>query len=172
MGWKNPSVSLKEMEEILKKETMGFLGMSMNDAPYVVPLTYGYARGRILMHCALKGKKLEHIRANPRVCFTVGTQSGKTVPHPQGVGCPADNDSVICYGTARILENMDERLKALNDFNHCLNPEAEDMPPEAISKCLALEIRISNMTGRLQRKGGEYTYFEYDFAEPRQSTPA
>jgi len=163
MGWKNPSVSLKEMVEILKRETMGFLGMSVNDAPYVVPLTYVYTNGRILMHCALKGRKLDHIRANPRVCFTVGTQSGKIMPHPQGARCPADNDSVICYGAARILEDPEEKLKALNDFNQCLNPGGDEITPEDGAKCLALEFRISRMTGRLQRKGGVYTYFEYDF---------
>jgi nitroimidazol reductase NimA-like FMN-containing flavoprotein (pyridoxamine 5'-phosphate oxidase superfamily) len=155
--------SLKKMEEILRKETMGFLGLSMDGIPYVVPLYYGYVKGRILFHCALKGKKLDYIRTNPKVCFTVGKQFGRVCRHPQGAHCRASHDSVICYGVARIIENMEERCEILNAFNRCLQPEAEDIPIEAISKCYAVEIKINKMTGRQQREGIKWTYWEYDF---------
>jgi len=32
--------SRQEMEELLREETIGYLGLSMDDAPYVVPLNY------------------------------------------------------------------------------------------------------------------------------------
>jgi nitroimidazol reductase NimA-like FMN-containing flavoprotein (pyridoxamine 5'-phosphate oxidase superfamily) len=156
--------SLGEMEKILREQTMGFLGLSMDGVPYVLPLTYGYVKGKILFHCALTGKKLDYIKANPQVCFTVARKSGKVCPHPQGAHCPIDTDSVICFGVARIIENMQERLEILNSFNRCLQPDAEDIPLKAISKCYAVEIKITKMTGRQQRKGTERTYWEYNFS--------
>ncbi len=40
----------KEIEKILKRQTLGFLGLSMDGRPYVVPLTYGYREGKIFFH--------------------------------------------------------------------------------------------------------------------------
>jgi nitroimidazol reductase NimA-like FMN-containing flavoprotein (pyridoxamine 5'-phosphate oxidase superfamily) len=155
--------SLKEIEKILKKETIGFLGLSMNGEPYVVPMTYGYHDGKIFFHCSLEGKKLDYMRSNPSVCFTVGWQSGRIIRHPQGARCKANHDSVICYGTARIIEDIDERCEALNIFNRCLQPGAKEITPEEVINCLAVEIKINRMTGRQQRNGGERTFWEYNF---------
>ncbi len=38
--------SSEEMETILHEETVGYLGLSMDEKPYVVPLNYVYAKGR------------------------------------------------------------------------------------------------------------------------------
>ena len=67
--------SRREMEEILQDEVLGYLGVSDRGKPYVIPLNYSYVNGRIIFHCALEGKKLDCIWANPNVCFTVGRQS-------------------------------------------------------------------------------------------------
>lgn len=155
--------SREEMEKILRRETMGFLGLCMDRIPYVVPLTYVYVEGKILFHCALKGKKLDYIKANPQVCFTVGKQFGEVCHHPRGARCRTSHDSVICYGVARIIDNMEERCGILNRFNRCLQPDAEEIPLGAISKCCAIEIKITKMTGRQQREGTEWTHWEYNF---------
>ena len=68
--------SRDEMEELLQDESIGYLGLSMNGTPYVVPLNYSYSEGTIIFHCALEGKKLDFIRTNPLVCFSVGRQVG------------------------------------------------------------------------------------------------
>ena len=53
--------SREEMEAILREINFGFLGMSVDGAPYVVPLNHAYVDGKILFHCALEGKKLDEI---------------------------------------------------------------------------------------------------------------
>ena len=98
---------------------------------------------------------LDYIKANPQVCFAVGRQSGKVCRHPQGARCPVDTDSVICYGKARIIEDTEELWEILNRFNRHLQPDAEEIPVEAISRCYAIEIKITKMTGR------EYHPFTY-----------
>jgi len=154
--------SREEMESILREETLGYLGLSMEGMPYVVPLNYAYVEDKILFHCALMGKKLDYLKANPRVCFTVGRQSGRVRRHPQGASCHVDNDSVICYGVARIVEDAEERRQILNTFNHHLQPDAPEITPKDASKCYAVEIKLTEMTGRQQRRGGR-TYWKYRF---------
>ena len=155
-------VSRVEMEQILQEETIGYLGLSVGGQPYVVPLNYGYVEGRILFHCALTGLKLDYLQENPQVCFTVGRQSGEVRRHAEGDPCHIDSESVICYGRARIIEDLGERKAVLDAFNRCFRPDAEGISPESIAKCGAVEIEIREMTGRRERER-ERTYWRYRF---------
>ena len=152
--------SRAEIERILHEETIGYLGLSMDDKPYVVPLNYAYVDGRILFHCALTGLKLDHIRANPQVCFAVGRQSGEVRRHAEGDPCHVDSDSVICYGTARIINDLEERKQALGTFNRAFRPDAEGITLESAHGCCAVEITISEMTGR-RESARQRTYWRY-----------
>jgi len=155
-------VSRTEMEEILYEETIGYLGLSVAGQPYVVPLNYAYVEGKILFHCALTGMKLDYLQENPKVCFTVGRQSGEVRRHAEADPCHLDSDSVICYGQARIVEDLDERKAVLDAFNRFYQPEAKAISLEAADKCGAVEIEITEMTGRREREG-ERTYWRYSF---------
>jgi len=142
--------SREEMEQILREEVLGYLGLVGDEQPYVVPLNYAYAAGKILFHCALTGQKLDAIRRNPHVCFTVGRQKGEMRDHT-GAPCHVDSDSVICYGRARLLDDLTERAAALNAFNRRYRPEAPDLPLERVAQCMAVEITLAAMTGRQER---------------------
>jgi nitroimidazol reductase NimA-like FMN-containing flavoprotein (pyridoxamine 5'-phosphate oxidase superfamily) len=156
--------SRAEIEDILINESMGFLSMAKNNVPYTIPVTYGYNNGKILFHCSLKGKKLEYITKNPKVCFTVGRQYGKFVPHPQGAVCHANSDCVICHGTARIIEDIEERCKVLNIFNKCIVPDAREIKVEEVKNCNAVEIIIAEMTGR-KESDSQCSYLIYRFPD-------
>jgi nitroimidazol reductase NimA-like FMN-containing flavoprotein (pyridoxamine 5'-phosphate oxidase superfamily) len=156
--------SREEMEKILLEEAYGSLGLCLDGKPYVVPLNYAYQEGKILFHCRFEGKKLDYIRANPQVCFTVARQPGSVRAHPGGSPCHVDSDSVICYGKARVIEDVKEREAALNAFNHHFRPQAPDIALDGAINCNAVEIRISEMTGRQERER-ERTYWRYAFPE-------
>lgn len=156
--------SRDEMEDLLRAETFGYLGLTKDGMPYVVPLNYSYGDGTILFHCSPSGKKLEYIRANPQVCFSVGRQPGQVQRHAGGDPCHVDSESVICYGTARILDDPAERQVALNTFNHAFRPHAQEITPEEAARCAVVEIRISEMTGRRERhEERQRTYWRYRF---------
>ncbi len=144
--------SRDEMEKLLREEEIGYLGLSLDGKPYVVPLNYSYSEGKIFFHCGLKGKKLDSLKANPRVCFTVARQLGEVREHAGGNPCHVDSDSVICYGRARMIEDLDERSKALNAFNRRFRPNAPDVAEERIRNCGVVEITICEMTGRRERE--------------------
>jgi nitroimidazol reductase NimA-like FMN-containing flavoprotein (pyridoxamine 5'-phosphate oxidase superfamily) len=152
-----------EMERLLRQEVLGYLGLSAEGRPYVVPLNYAYADGKILFHCALEGQKLDHIRANPQVCFTVARQVGRVREHAGQNPCHVDSDSVICYGRARIVESVEERKALLDVFNRRFSPDAEPISLERAQNCGAVEIAIVEMTGRRERERG-VTYWRHRFA--------
>jgi len=144
--------SRDEMEKLLREEEIGYLGLSLEGKPYVVPLNYHYFDGKIYFHCGLKGKKLVCMKANPQVCFTVGRQVGEVREHAGRNPCHVDSDSVICYGRVRMIEDIDERSKVLNAFNRRFRPDASDVPLARVRNCNVVEITISEMTGRQERE--------------------
>lgn len=144
--------SRTEMERILQEENTGYLALSMDGKPYVVPVNYLYGEGKIIFHCSFTGKKLDYIKANPEVCFCVGRQPGQVREHPGGDPCHVDSDSVVSYGTARMLEEIEEKKRALNAFNRRFRPGAEDLALERVMKCCVVEISVFEMTGRQERE--------------------
>ena len=140
--------SRTEMEELLRRETIGWLATSVDGRPYAVPLNYAYIDGKIYFHCALEGKKLDAIRANPEVCFAVGRQEGEIRRHKGSAVCHPDNESVLCFGRARFIDDVAERLVALNAFNRAFEPKAEDLPEKSAQRCGVVEIVVREMTGR------------------------
>ena len=58
---------------ILDKAKVLHLGLCADNEPYVVPMNYGYVfeDGKLVLylHSAVRGKKLDMLRQNPRVFF-------------------------------------------------------------------------------------------------------
>ena len=106
-----------EIIRILDTAKVLHLGLSVNDEPYVVPMNYGYTmeEGRLVLylHSALRGKKLDMIRANPKVFFELETD---LVPFEGKVACQYGlaYSSVMGRGTARIVEDVEEKKKAMS----------------------------------------------------------
>ena len=115
-----------------------------------------------MLYCALTGTKLDWIRANPQVCFTVARQTGRVLAHANQDPCHVDSDSVICYGTARIIETPETRQPVLDVFDARFSPGAEPISLEQAANCGAVEITLHKMTGRRERER-ERTYWRYLF---------
>ena len=102
--------------KILDNAKVLHLGLSVNDEPYVVPMNYGYNMedGRLVlyMHSALLGKKLDMIRINPRVFFELDCDR---MPFEGDKPCQYGlvYSSVMGRGTARIIEDVEEKKRAM-----------------------------------------------------------
>ena len=63
----DPSV----IESILATNRVLRVAWITEEGPYLLPLNYGYREGRIYIHAASEGRKIEASRTNPQVCFEV-----------------------------------------------------------------------------------------------------
>jgi len=137
------------MEQIVRAGDIGYLAFA-SDEPYVIPINYTYSNGRLLFHCALEGRKLDLIRADPRVCMAVARQEGHPAPHA-GSACDNPFESVLCWGEARVIDDLDERQAILNEFQARFDTpdhKREPISRERTEKCGAVEIVVTRMTGR------------------------
>lgn len=64
-------LSLEECIALLSEGKYGRLGLSINDMPYVIPISYVYFENRIYLHSRGGGKKVYIATKNPRLCFQV-----------------------------------------------------------------------------------------------------
>ena len=75
MRRKRQQMSLAETIEILEKGSFGVLSVyGDDDYPYGVPISYVYDDGKIYLHCAKTGHKIDGIIKNPKVSFCVTAQ--------------------------------------------------------------------------------------------------
>ena len=140
-------LSMKETEAVMNRCTNGVLACIGDEGyPYAVPLSYVYFNGKIYFHSAKEGHKIDAIKKNPKVSFSVIDED--TVVSEEYT---TYFRSVIAFGKARITEGNEyqEAFKAL------VEKYSGDQPEEAkqneISKCNGahiIAIDIEHMTGK------------------------
>ena len=59
-----------ECREILSRASIARLGCSLNDQPYVVPVTIAYEADSVYVFSTL-GQKIKWMRSNPKVCIQI-----------------------------------------------------------------------------------------------------
>jgi nitroimidazol reductase NimA-like FMN-containing flavoprotein (pyridoxamine 5'-phosphate oxidase superfamily) len=97
----------------------------------------------------------------------VARQLTEVERHSYDTACHLDSDSVMCFGAARIIEDLDERAAALNEFNRAFVPDSPDIPPKRVEGCCVVEISIEEMTGRRERsKDTGCTFWREQFETP------
>ena len=106
----------QQILDILNKGKVLHLGLAVDNEPYVVPMNYGHTfeDGKLVLylHSALQGKKLDMIRANPRVFFEIDCD---LQPFEGVKPCQYGMvySSIMGRGTACIVEEKDEKNRAM-----------------------------------------------------------
>jgi len=98
-------------DRLLKDAPVGRLATCRGSEPYVVPVSFVYENGRIIVHGSAKGKKMDNITSNPKVCFEV--DESEFVPDEDPCKLHWKYRSVVAAGTARVLEDPEEIVAAL-----------------------------------------------------------
>jgi len=115
------------IQSFLDQARTGFLGLSANDLPYVVPLNFVWKDEAIYFHGASEGRKIEVIQHNPQACFTVSEEYG-TITDP----VPANTDtaymSVMIFGKVERVTDMVEATAAMQGMLNKYVPGYYDKP--------------------------------------------
>jgi nitroimidazol reductase NimA-like FMN-containing flavoprotein (pyridoxamine 5'-phosphate oxidase superfamily) len=122
---------------ILREGTLGRLGCIAAGWPYVVPVNYYYDGKDIYIH-TLPGKKLDALRANPRVCLQVDE-----------IEDPYNWRSVIAYGTFEEVSNEETRENVLTRLYSRLPhmTPVESRLVEGSKGTVVFRIKVEEVTG-------------------------
>ena len=148
MRRKKQALSDAETIEILQTSTSGVLAVSGDDGyPYAVPVSHVYHEGKLFIHGAVAGHKIDGIRRNEKVSFCVIAQDN-LMPEKRAT----DYRSAVVFGRARIVEGAAEKRLALDRIADKLAPgfeaEARQDTERLWDETCVVEITIEHMTGK------------------------
>jgi nitroimidazol reductase NimA-like FMN-containing flavoprotein (pyridoxamine 5'-phosphate oxidase superfamily) len=143
-----------EIESVLNEAMVCRIGMVDHDYPYVVPVCFGYSDGRIYIHSSQFGKKTDLIKQNNKVCFEVDVDV-EIVEADLPCKWSVKYRSVIGFGKAHIVDDPDEKTKALNVIMEHYSGESFHQYDDAhVNLAAIIKIEIENMTGKRSKEGG------------------
>jgi nitroimidazol reductase NimA-like FMN-containing flavoprotein (pyridoxamine 5'-phosphate oxidase superfamily) len=138
---------IKEIESIIQKSQVCRLALADEGLPYIVPLCFGYKNKMLYFHSAKEGQKIDILRRNRQVCFEFDidarVRSGKTAC-AWGMGYK----SVIGYGTASLVEDPEEKQKALDIIMRQYSEGEFEYSAKNLAEMLVIKVVISAMTGK------------------------
>lgn len=148
MRLKDQQLSREEAVAMLEKCTNGALALTGEEGyPYSVPVNFAYADGKIYFHGANEGYKLDCVRKNEKVSFSVVAKD-EIIPEEFN----SLFASVIIFGKARVLENDAEKQKALEAIVTKYSAEFMEGGKKYIKvewdNAVAIEIEIEHMTAK------------------------
>lgn len=142
------ALSKEECIEILERGTSGVLALSGDDDyPYAVPISYAYKDGRIYIHGAKVGHKIDSINRNPKISFCLIDQD-----EVHGKEFTTYFRSVIIFGKANIITDKNRIIADTQLLTERFAPEYMKEGLEETMKCIntlgVIEIEIEHMTGK------------------------
>jgi uncharacterized protein len=122
---------------ILREGTLGRLGCIASGWPYVVPVNYFFDGKDIYIH-TLPGKKLDALRANPRVCLQVDE-----------IKDSYNWRSVIAYGRFEEVSDEETRENALTRLHSRLPhmTPVESRLVKGLNGTIVFRIEVEEVTG-------------------------
>jgi len=136
-----------ELESLLSTAELCHLSMVDDGKPYVVPLNFGYADGALYFHSAPEGRKIDVLRKNPDVCFSI---IGKydLVTGGQACSWTAKYSSVIGTGIATIISDRTGKEQGLKVLMAQYSDEEYDFSNENLDGVVVIRVAINDMTGK------------------------
>lgn len=132
---------------VLESAKTGVLTVNgANGYPYAVPMNYAYLDGKIYLHSANTGHKIDALKASDKVSFLV-IDKDEVIPDKLTTAYR----SVVVFGKAKIMENAEEKLTLVRRFalKYSKNmPSIQADIDENFSSMALIEITPEHITGK------------------------
>ena len=114
------------MRAFLHEAKVGHIASTWDDQPFLTPSNFWFdeANQRIIFHSNISGRVRANLERNPKVCLEI-SDVGKLLPSNIALEFSLQYRSVVVFGTARILEDPEEKRAALYGLIKKYFPEME-----------------------------------------------
>jgi len=105
-----------KIDEIINNSLICRLGLSKDNIPYVLPISFGYSGEYLYFHTAEEGRKIDYIESNKQVCAQF-EKDVQLVTHDK-LPCKWTFafESVLCFGEIEEVLLEKEKIYALNQI--------------------------------------------------------
>ena len=150
---------LKDMAEIVaiaKRENVCTVAFHDEPCPYLIPLNYGaeVEDGKLVLyfHGAKEGTKLERLKADRRVSYCIYGANVLKIDYENACRSTTSFESICGSGKASIVEEMDEKKKALARLMNQVSPEktfdVHAFPDAMVNAVTVWKIVTDTVTGK------------------------
>lgn len=136
-----------QIEQIVQDARVCHLALADNGQPYVVPLNFGYRDGVVYFHSARQGRKIDTLKANPRVCLEFSNPRD-IVRGETSCEWGQQFESVIAFGEARLIEDESEKIEALDTIMEHYGGQGGDYPDSKLKITAVIAVTLSQVTGK------------------------
>lgn len=137
-----------EIDAIIRGSEVCRLAFAVGDEPYVVPVSFGYDGHSLYFHTADRGRKIDCIAANPRVCFEL-ERNVRLVTHPEkACSWSFSFESVIGYGTVHELGSGEEKAAGLNHIMAHYSGREWRLDPVAVDGTRVWRVAVLSVAGK------------------------
>jgi nitroimidazol reductase NimA-like FMN-containing flavoprotein (pyridoxamine 5'-phosphate oxidase superfamily) len=135
------------IEEIIRKSLVCRLALAEEKQPYVVPLCFGFKNNILYFHSSPEGKKIDMLKKNNMVCFAFDVDH-EVVMHEDACKWGMKYRSVIGFGKASLVEDIQEKKEGLNAIMEHYSGGTYDYPEAAVNNTLVIKVAIESLTGK------------------------
>lgn len=138
---------IAEISNILKSGKVMNLALADNNVPFTVPVFYAYDGIAVYFHSALAGTKIEMMKKNSLVCFSVSVDNG-CVESDKACDFEARHRTVIGLGHAVFIEDEAEKIKALDMIVALFTDKKFEYPKNNLGGTAVIRIDIESIKGK------------------------
>lgn len=147
----------------LQRGAFGTLATSVDDQPFLVTRNYAYDANKhaIYLHGAHKGRTIENIQRNPKVCFSV-SEMGRLIPQETACEFGVEYAGVVVFGEAHLVQDAEEARHALQMLLEKYFPQYQSgrdyaqMSERDIKRTAVLRIEVHAWSGKETREEKDF----------------
>ncbi|MGG7177792.1 pyridoxamine 5'-phosphate oxidase family protein [Clostridium paraputrificum] len=140
-------IPTEEIVNVLEKGEYGVLAtVGENGYPYSLPISYVYFNDAIYFHCAIEGQKLDNIKFNSKVSFSIVTDT-EVIPNM----FTTKYKSVVVYGEAINAEGEEKEqalFELIKKYSESFIKEGKEYIEKGKGRTSVIKININHITGK------------------------
>lgn len=137
-----------EIEDVMRRALVCRVAMCDNGVPYCVPVSFGYCDGRIYIHSAKEGRKMEVLRTNRLVCFELEVDVELIRTGSRPCDWTMGYRSVIGLAEAHFVTDREEKRRALSCIVRHYSGENYDFSEEELESVEVIRLDIIEVSGK------------------------
>lgn len=139
----------EEINEIIRACKTCFVGMSENNAPYVLPMNFCLDGDTVILHSAQSGRMWETLKANQKVCIN-WTLGEDLAWQDVQVGCSyrVKSKSVLVEGKVEFVDDFDEKVKCLELLMGQYSEREFKFNAPAVKNVGIIRVKINSITAK------------------------
>lgn len=146
--------SRADMEAILQQCRVARIAFQDEEAPYIVPLNFGYdwqeELPNLYFHCAVEGKKLELLKNCPKVGVELDC-GHELVGKEKACSYGFLFQSIIGWGTAELAETVEEKQHGLERLMLQQTGKHFSITPEETKGVAVFRVRLCACSAKARR---------------------